>query len=197
MADGYEYDVFISAASESPVEEWVSNHFVGMLKIHLGNEMPRAPKVFWYKEQETGVDWVKNLQRILPRSSILIAVLSPHYFRSKWCMAEFESMQSREKQLGMATVEYPKGLIYPVLFSDGDWFNEVARVKYRKDLSEWRYHWPQFRNSLKYLEFDKAMREVAKELAKQFAAVPPWSADFPVITDPTTLREAKMELPRI
>jgi hypothetical protein len=159
--------------------------------------MSIKPRVFWYKEQPPGVDWKENLKKVLPRTRILVAILSPHYFRSAWCMAEFESVVEREKKLGLGKVQYPQGLIYPVLFSDGECFSEVGRVKFWKDLSEWRYHWPQFRNSLTYLEFDKAMREVAKELVKQYAAVPPWSADFPVITNPTILREPKMELPRI
>ena len=65
MADDYEYDVFLSAASESPVEEWVDNHFLGMLRTHLSNEMTKAPKVIWYKEQDTGVDWKENLKKEL------------------------------------------------------------------------------------------------------------------------------------
>jgi hypothetical protein len=197
MADGYDYDVFLSAASESPVEEWVDNHFLGMLRTHLSNEMTKKPKVFWYKEQSTGVDWKANLKKELSRSRILLAVLSPHYFRSDWCMAEFESIIEREKQLKMGELERPEGLIYPVLFSDGDCFKDVGRVKYWKDLSKWRYHWPQFRDSDKYLEFDQAMRGVGSELAKQIKIVPPWRKDFPVIISPKTLSQVKMELPRI
>lgn len=197
MADDYKYDVFMSAASESPVSEWVDNHFLGMLRSHLSNEMADAPKVFWYKEQVTGVDWKKNLKKVLCHSRILVAILSPHYFRSDWCMSEFHSVVEREKILGLGELERPEGLIYPILFSDGDCFREVGRVKYWKDLSEWRYPWPQFRDSAGYLEFDLAMRDVGTELAKQIEGVPPWSAGFPVVTDPTVLGEIKMKLPRI
>jgi len=199
MADGYEYDVFLSAASETPVGEWVDNHFLGMLRIHLGNEMPpeRKPRVFWFKEQETGIHWKENLQKILPRSRILVSVLSPHYFRSEWCMAEFESMREREKMLRMGSVEYPDGLIYPVLFSDGEFFEGVRRVAMIKDLSKWRYHWPQFRDSEKYLGFDEEMRTVGSELVKQIMKSPDWEKDFPVIMKPKTLEEPVPKLPRI
>jgi len=199
MTDDYEYDVFVSAASETPVGEWVDNHFVGMLKIHLGNEMPpdNGPRVFWYKEQTTGTHWQKNLKKVLPKSRVLVAILSPHYFRSDWCMAEFESMRAREEQLRMGSVEYPHGLIYPILFSDGEHFAEVKRAVIFKDLSKWRYHWPQFRDSLKYLEFEDAMRDVGQELARQIGKVPPWSADFPVVCEPQTVSEVTMDLPRI
>ena len=199
MADGYEYDVFLSAASETPVGEWVDNHFLGMLRIHLGNEMPpeRKPRVFWFKEQETGIHWQENLQKILTRSRILVSVLSPHYFRSEWCMAEFESMRKRETKLGMGSVEYPDGLIYPVLFSDGEYFEGVRRVAMVKDLSKWRYHWPQFRDSEKYLEFDKEMRTVGKELVQQIMKSPNWEKDFPVIMNPKTMEEPVTKLPRI
>jgi len=197
MADDYEYDVFLSAADESPVSEWVNNHFKGLLYQHLSNEMADSPKVFWYKEQVPGVDWKKNLKKVLCRSRILVAILSPHYFRSDWCMAEFHSVIEREKMLGLGELERPEGLIYPVLFSDGDCFREIGRVKYWQDLREWRYPWPQFRDSAGYLEFDRAMRDVGKKLANQIAGVPPWRADFPVVTDPEVLGEAEMKLPRI
>ncbi len=197
MADGYKYDVFVSAASKSPVEPWVDNHFLGMLRVHLSNEMSSEPKVFWYKEQATGTKWEENLKNVLPRSRILVAILSPHYFRSNWCVAEFQSVAEREQQLGLGNVHYPEGLIYPVLFSDGDCFSEVDRVRIWKDLSKWRYHWPQFRDSQKYLEFDEAMRDVGRELKSQIDSVPPWRADFPVIANPTVLPESTMKLPRM
>ena len=197
MPDGYKYDVFVSAASGSPVEEWVDNHFLGMLRIHLSNEMADEPQVFWYKEQGTGVDWKENLKKVLSCSRILVAILSPHYFRSEWCMAEFESIIEREKKLGFKELERTEGLIYPVLFSDGDCFRSIGRVKYWKDLSKWRYHWPQFRDTEIYLEFDKEMRNVGKELKKQIEVVPQWSMDFPVIEQPKTLGEITMELPKI
>jgi TIR domain len=197
MADDYEYDIFVSAASESPVEQWVNNHFLFMLRVHLSNEMAKVPKIFWYKDQQPGVHWKENLKKELSRTRILVVILSPHYFRSEWCMAEFESIVKREEMLGLGNVQYPQGLIYPILFSDGDCFSDQGRLRFWKDLSEWRHHWPQFRDSLAYLDFDKAMREVAQELVKQYAAVPPWRADFPIIINPTTLREPKMELPRM
>lgn len=199
MAEAYEYDVFLSAASESPVGEWVDNHFLDMLRIHLGNEMPPdwKPRIFWFKEQETGIHWKENLKKVLPRSRILVAVLSPHYFRSEWCMAEFKSMHEREKKLGLGSVEYPDGLIYPVLFSDGEYFASVKRVAMVKDLSKWRYHWPQFRDSEKYLGFDKEMRVVGKELADQIMKSPDWKKDFPIIIQPETLEEPIPKLPRI
>lgn len=197
MADGYEYDVFVSAASGSPVEEWVDNHFLGMLRVHLSNEMADEPKVFWYKEQGPGVDWKKNIEKELSRSRILVAILSPHYFRSDWCMAEFESVIEREKKLGLGELERPEGLIYPVLFSNGDCFSDVGRIKYWRDLSKWRYQWPQFRDTKKYIEFDDEMRNVGKELKKQIEGAPRWRKDFPVIDQPKTLREVTMELPRI
>lgn len=197
MADGYEYDVFLSAASETPVKEWVSEHFRRLLEVHLGNEMRTRPRIFWWEEQETGVAWPANLQRSHNRSRVLLPVLSPHYFRSAWSMAELQSMLAREEQLGRATEDDPTGLIYPVLFSDGRHFPPDITVRFRKDLSKWRCHWPQYGDTREYVEFDREVREVGKELAMQIERCPPWSSNFPIITEPKTFPEPLAELPRL
>ena len=90
-------------------------------------------------------------------------------------------MTAREDALGMASVQRPEGLIYPIVFSDGDLFPPRARnTQYRRDFSNWRYPYEQFKEAAAYLEFHNAVTNVAAELAGHLNRVPEWQDNWPV-----------------
>jgi hypothetical protein len=184
MPGGYEYDVFVSYCHKPPVYDWVKTHFYPLLEDWLGSVTPHEPSVFVDWRMETGVDWPVKLQRALKNSRCLVAVWSPHYFRSKWCVAEWHSILEREKVLGLRTPQKPRGLVYPVVFSDGSHFPKEAKETQYIDLSEWNYPHPQFGQALAYLDFVKQMQDIAKELAILIAQAPSWESDWPVVLPP-------------
>lgn len=97
-------------------------------------------------------------------------------------MAEWRTMRRREQLLGLGTPQNPRGLVYPVVFADGENFPEEARiVQARRDLSRWAIPLPGFRDTPIYIEFYQVMREVAATLATRLDQAPVWQPGWPVI----------------
>lgn len=195
---GYEYDIFLSYPRAGHAGEWVRNHFHPLLKGCLNEELAEAPSVWFDEDQDPGVNWPANLRRALLRSRILVAVWSPSYFRSTWCMAEWESMRAREQVLGFATEENPQGLIYPVVYGDGDSFPLAAKAtQYRRDLSQWGFPLPQFQKTEQYMHLWDCMRQVAGDIATRLGTVPAWADGWPVVDMPNIAPPSRSPLPRL
>lgn len=188
----YEYDIFLSYTRKPPVGTWVKNHFLPLLEEWLGAFSPEEPRIYVDWQQQTGVHWPANLRRALKYSRCLVAVWSPFYFRSSWCVAEWQSMREREKLLGLGTHDKPKGLVYPVVFSDGLHFPEEAKRTQYVDLSLWNIPYEHYRNTDRYIEFTEKMQFVAQDLAKFVVLAPPWQNDWPVVEPPVYPESAQM-----
>ena len=156
------------------------NHLVPRLHDCLVDELSRDPRIFLDVTQDVGTRWPDNLTRALNQSQLLLAVWSPSYFSSRWCLAEWHTMLLREQILGIGGAQEPMGLVYPIRFSDGDRFPAQARnVQQEMIFKEWRYPYPQFTESVKYLDFHQAVVELAERLAPRFDDPPPWQPDWP------------------
>src|SRR3954452_7815046 len=96
----YRWDVFISYRRTQNVTGWVRNHLCPVLRRCLEDEMDRVPQVFVDDHLEVGQYWPDALEEVLATSRSLLAVWSPPYFTSAWCVAEWQSMRARERVLG-------------------------------------------------------------------------------------------------
>jgi hypothetical protein len=185
MSDGYQYDLFLSYTRKGNVPGWIENHFFPLLRDALTDRRPVAPRIFLDTQQEIGVNWPNNLEFALRRSRYLVAVWSAPYFQSPWCMAEWTSMLERERLLGMGGLDNPRGLVYPVVFADGNSFPPRAlEVQARIDLKRWANPFPHFRDAPAYLDFFHAMSDVADALAERLDSAPDWQSDWPVVRPP-------------
>jgi hypothetical protein len=193
----YEFDVFISYRRHPPVLEWVRNHFEPRLTEWLRASWPHEPRIFIDKQVETGSDWPLRLQNALVRSCLLVAVWSPDYFSSRWCMAELGTMRARERLLGLRTATDPSGLVFPVKFSDGIHFPKrvTARIQLR-DFTPWNVPTPSFANTADYVQFTKEMQSFAQELTDRLTGAPAWQEGWPV-RRPKPIRQRRPELPRL
>lgn len=199
MAQNYLYDVFISYRREPPVIDWVRNHFHPLMKQWLPNALPPRHKTRIFMDElqiETGATWPLKLQEALKNSRCLVPVWSPEYFRSKWCLAELKSMQTRERLLGLRTKQRPEGLIYPVVFFDGEHFPKDAQTIQHKDLSQWNIPDVVFKQHLDYIELVRQIQDVVSELATMIRRAPTW-ADWPVTIPQNAPQRPKMGLPRL
>ena len=75
-------------------------------------------------QDRTGIGWGEPWERWiedgLDSVAFLIPVVTPKYFQSDYCRAEFERFRERERQLGR------EDLILPIYFVDADEVNEEA-----------------------------------------------------------------------
>ena len=193
----YKWDVFISYRRTHNVSGWVRNHLRPVLERCLEDELEHPPQVFVDDQMEIGSYWPEELAQALSEAKYLLAVWSPPYFTSPWCVAEWQSMLAREKSLGIPLGGQTRGLIYPVVYSDGDSFPEEARtVQSRFDLSEYGFPYEQFNRTDAYLEFHVKVKSIAIDLARRLGAAPSWQADWPVCR-PEAFPSPPAALPRL
>ncbi len=196
----YTFDVFLSYSRKDPVLPWVRYFFKPLLEAWLRESMPEEPLIFRDEDSlETGTSWPLALQQGLHRSKVFVAVLSPSYFRSPWCRAEWKSFRQRENQLGLRTQGSVRGLIYPICFFDGDSFPPDAKDIQHRDLRSWNRASPAFQRTAAYDEFISVMQNIAEELAALLRTVPDWREDFPILLPDTAegITRVAMEVPRL
>nr|WP_051154515.1 toll/interleukin-1 receptor domain-containing protein [Rhizobium mongolense] len=157
-----------------------------MFRGHLQGLLQEDPKIFVDSAQPTGVQWPQNIRDALLRSRVMVAVWTPPYFKSDWCMAEWESMLQREAFLKTQGKAHPNGLVYPVVFSDGRNFDPRAQNTQSRDLSNMNYPWEAFRDSPKYLDFHDEVKAIADEVEERIAQAPQWDSLFP-LADPSAV----------
>lgn len=177
---GYEFDVFISYIRSGNPHAWMHNHFLPRLRNCLADQVAHEPAVFIDEEMDRGTNWPARLETALNRTKVMVAVFSPQYFRSRWCLAEWETMVARERQLGLYSAEQPQGLIYPVLYSDSDNFPDFVRDRTWRDLKRWNSPDPVFQQTTEFYGFHREVEDIAVDLAKLLPRVPEWRADWPV-----------------
>jgi hypothetical protein len=199
MPTDYEYDVFISYRNEAPIRPWVENHFYPQLSQWLRAELSPAhnSKVFVdWDSIEVGDTWPERLRRALAASRCLVCVWAPQYFSSPWCRAELATIMERERLLGMRSPSQPKGLFYPVVFSDGRHFPAEIHAIQSRDLSRFNFPQPVFGQSPQYLGFVEQIKNMAAELAEMVETAPAWD-DWPVITPSSVGAPRAAQLPRL
>ena len=194
----YEWDVFLSYPRTERVQPWLEKHFIPLLRMHLEGLLADEPKIFVDSMQPTGVQWPQHIQAALARSRVMVAIWTPPYFSSDWCMAEWESMLQREVFLAERGNPQPSGLVYPLVFSDGKNFDERAKKTQSRDLSKLNYHHDCFRDSSKYLEFDDEVRKIAEDIENRIIVAPEWNSLFPLADPAAVLKtKSKIKLPSI
>lgn len=193
---GYQFDVFVSYSRRGSAVKWLMNHFYPKIQDCLADQVAPTPKVFLDKSMPRGVHWSPHLRKALYHSKIMIAVLTPPYFESPWCMAEWHSMRAREELLGLATLDRPQSLIYPVLYSDSENFPEEGRGLSWWDFKELATPEPVFQESRDFINFHRRVSDLAQDLVGLLAQVPEWRPDWPVIEQPNPVLMPSPPIPR-
>lgn len=193
--EAYDFDVFLSYRRRGPALDWVNNHFFPKLRGWLEQYWPdpdARPRIAKDDEMETGSRWPVSLREMHGGSKVMVAVLSQEYFRSAWCLAEWEAMRLREKKLGMKT----KGLIYPVLFcGDPSDLPRDAANRQCVDFSAMNTPDEIFRKHASYVEFDRAMQKVARDVVAMVRRAPPRTR-WPALKPPSPPKKTAL-LPRL
>lgn len=193
---GYKFDIFISYCRHGSVQKWLLNHFYPKFKDCLADQYAPVPKVYVDRSMPRGVHWPSDLKKALRHSKILIPLFTPPYFESKWCLAEWQSMQAREKLLGLAGPDNPQGLVYPILYSDSENFPMAAREISRWDFKGLSTPEPVFQTSREWIQFHHKVTDVAQDVVELLKHVPEWRPDWPVIEEPEPVLMPPPPIPR-
>lgn len=184
----YKHDIFFSYAHGDLIEDWIFVHFLRIFKHHLESALGRPPDIFVDREGiRSGDSWPLSLKTALSRSRCLVAIWSPSYFSSKWCVRECWTMLRRESQLGYRTVENPTGLVVPLNASDGSSFPEYARNIQWLDCRDYIIVGQGFEKTEMFVEFQVKIREWSKNVATVISGAPAWNEGW--------LNEPPMEIP--
>lgn len=191
LPDGYRYDVFLSYRRSGPgtAAQWVRNHFHPMLADCLANQIGDTA-VFLDVDAETGTHWPTMLQQALARSKMLVAVWSPPYFTSPWCLAEWQTMIAREQAPGVRTQ-----LVFPLTYADGDNFPEEARQRQSHPVHAVSNPYPSFHGSHRQANLWDEVNVIAAKLALLLDRVPEWREDWPACEVPVVAAAAPAVLP--
>jgi MinD-like ATPase involved in chromosome partitioning or flagellar assembly len=103
----YRYDLYVSYDHSAKVEEWL-RPFVEFLHSRLHALIGRPVSTFFdYRVLETGSSFPSEVAHALSRSRLLLAVITPRYFHSRWCLAEWKTFEKREQVLGTGALIIP------------------------------------------------------------------------------------------
>lgn len=193
---GYKYDVFISYCRYGSVQRWLLNHFYEKLGECLADHFAPPPKVYMDRAMPRAVHWPSELQIALRHSKIMIQMLTPNYFESKWCMAELSSMRAREEILGLAGPEISQGLIYPILYSDSENFPTHERLRSWVNFKEFAHPDPVYQQTADYVGFHREVNKLAEDLVQLLRKVPNWQPDWPIVEKPDPVIIPPARLPR-
>jgi hypothetical protein len=195
-ADGYRYDLFLSYRRTPNVSAWVRNHFHPGLRNCLWDELEYEPQIFLDIEQDPGTPWPEHLKWALQRSRLVVAVLSPPYFTSRWCMAEWQTILRREQREGLDGPGDVAHLLHPVPYSDGDRFPaDVSNRQMDPTFKDFRFPQRPFADSVRYLGLHEALVKLAERLAARLDKTPVWRPDWPVV-EPEPLEPTPAGVPR-
>lgn len=177
---GYRYDVYVSCSQAGAVGKWLKNHFLEELKDYLPANLPHEPRL--YLREGGGTQSLPGEdQQALRTARCLLAIWSPEYFRCSSCLSEWQTMRAREHCTGCEGAQLGKGLLYPVIFWDGQYFPEAARERPGFAMHDWARSAPAFKLVASYVEFQDAMRRVAAQVAEMVQRAPAWDAGWPLL----------------
>lgn len=183
----YEYDVFISYRHDYPVGPWVREFlyepFTGWLTQKLGGWRARVfldqapgPESRARREALSAGDvWPDRLKQALIVSKCLVPVFSPDYFRSDWCMSEFETFRERERIL------MRRGLVVPILHNGLNHFPLEAQKIQMFDFSQLRSTMPGFMSTPRGVDFEDNVEKFAADVAMKISQVPSFVTGWPVV----------------
>jgi hypothetical protein len=200
----YTYDVFISYNRQRNKSEWLIDHFLPLFEEYLSDEIisqvrrqPRKifldqaevnPSLRQFEQRVTGIEpgavWQDVLRKAIARSCCMLAVWSPGYFMSKWCLEEWTIFTKREKETQTIA-------IIPLSVHDGVAFPEEARARNIVDLSDYMIVGEAFRKNQRFVQFQDTLKALAHAVAAAIRNAAPYtphsnsaSVEVPEVPEP-------------
>lgn len=177
---GYKHHIFFSYKRDPLTIDW-HREVVARIKLYVCMELNLDRKDFhvFFDEKtiEAGDEWVEELSDAIKSSKCLVAIWSPDYFHSPWCLTEFHSFLKRQEDLKKKGIK--AGLIIPASYHDGQHFPSEAKAIQFLDFTEYASTISAFWRSSDAVEFEKKIKEFAKSIANKIENAPNFDVDFP------------------
>ena len=175
-AADYTYDVFISYRHSPPVGPFVTNVLYRLFQGWLSDELESEARVFLDDSvMGAGDPLPARLAMALRQTRCLLAVCSPSYFRSPWCLAEWESFRAREVRAGLLD-----SLIVPVLFHEGGRVKDYLTTRIYADFTNYTYIDEALFRTEAGLGAQRAIKRLAADVGACVKAAPVFQPDWPV-----------------
>lgn len=172
----YRYDVFISYTWRvRRAQAWVRGVLAPPLLdyLELESRVPSSRVFLDEREVRPGIEVEPAIHDALRDSKVLLAVLSPQYFESGWCLTEFRTMLERQRRTGHQC-------IYPLRVWDGDHYDDDARRLDLLPLNQWGSLEPGMRRK----RWNDVVRDIATQLGSIAAKAPPHDPGAAVVPVP-------------
>jgi hypothetical protein len=177
VPEDYKYDVFFSYKRHNLTLGWTKGVHERIV-LWLSEELNREATIFVDDQGiAVGDRWPDRLREAVKLSRCMIAVWSPLYFQSDWCMSEWQSFRARETQLQIA----PHGLIAPLKFHDGEHFPADARSVQWTDVSDFASTASAFWGSSRALELEDKLKTFVKSVATIVGNAPQFDPNWPLV----------------
>jgi hypothetical protein len=183
----YGYEVFLSYRRWPLHLRWLDRYFVPLFEGYLGQYVvdkctDRHPDRMLFRDVEDvkfGMRIPARVEHGIRHARCLVALLSPEYFRSQWCVVEWDSFKTRGQNEG-------RELVVPAIVHDGETvrtaISDTMSVNFHDDFTDGE----SFKRSRKYMPFEKKVRSLAERVAEIVKNAPEWKAEFPVRDPPDT-----------
>jgi TIR domain len=169
----YQHDIFISYRRNPETCQWIKEHFVPLLELHVEFELGWKPVVYLDNQVESGTSWPASLGTALGSSRVLILLWTRNYLSSVWCVEELSHMLTREKDRKLRTPAKPYGVVIPAIIHDGDEFPKDLGHVQHFDIQK-TFNVRMARNSALAEALDTALTAQAPAIAACIKYAPPW-----------------------
>ena len=179
----YRYEVFVSYRRGTVHSQWLIEHFLPLFKDLLREEVAdrcgRDTSDLFHDENDIlpGMSIPAKVANGLKTARCLLALVSPRYFLSHYCLVEWESFklrgQSESRDLLVPAVLNP-GLTVQAKVGDTMW----------ADLSDYLIVGEGFKKSERYVQFQDEVKKLARRVADISANAPDWK-EFQICDPPS------------
>ena len=164
----YRFSAFLSYKRDADPDadkwhEWSAGKIASYLRTNAG--LPSKTEVFVDRNNiPDGSYWRDRLQKALHHSPVLIAYVSPAYFKSPYCMAELQTFMDREDAEG-----FPRGaLIHMAAIADPSTFSGNSSEFQLKNFQDFYSPSESFSETRLASDYSTALREFCVPIAQKF-----------------------------
>ena len=175
----YTFDIFLSVKSDEVFAEWVRDTFIPLFGFYIKEDVRAKCRrafagLFFYKTNlGPGDPWPDELRAAIRGSRCAVALCSPEYFYSRYCLTEFHSFLERSR------TEKAKVLI-PAAVHDGEAFPDEARNIQIADFADFVIVGPGFRETKKFMMLQEKLTKFSLRVAELVSLAPAFK-EWPIV----------------